>query len=95
MKAKGWTQGDLAKCLGTKSSVVNRWLHGDQKPGRRFAKAIELHCGVEQGDWDKALRKPFRLQQTAPIPARGAGSADDSGSRAIPSDEDLTRATGS
>ncbi len=64
LKAKDWSQGDLADRLGTTSSVVNRWLHGDQKPGRRFAKAIELHCGVSQDSWDEEPRKPFELKQT-------------------------------
>jgi transcriptional regulator with XRE-family HTH domain len=64
LKAKDWSQGDLADRLGTKSSVVNRWLHGDQKPNRRFAKAIELHCGVGQDEWDEEPRKPFALQPT-------------------------------
>lgn len=64
MKAKGWSQGDLAERLETSPSVVNRWLHGDQKPSRRFAKRIELHCGVGQDDWDELPRRSFELQRT-------------------------------
>jgi len=64
LKAKNWSQGDLADRLGTKSSVVNRWLHGDQKPNRKFAQAIALHCGVAVDAWDEEPRKPFELQPT-------------------------------
>lgn len=59
-----WSQGDLARELETTSSVVNRWLHGDQKPSRRFAKAIEDRWGVRQSDWDASPRRPFSLATT-------------------------------
>lgn len=64
LKARGWSQGDLARDLGTNSSVVNRWLHGDQKPSRPFAKVLEERYGIDQGDWDTAPRRPFVLQPT-------------------------------
>jgi transcriptional regulator with XRE-family HTH domain len=64
LKTNKWSQGDLARELDTTSSVVNRWLHGDQKPSRRFSKAIEQRWGVSQNDWDVAPRKPFELQST-------------------------------
>ncbi len=62
LRVKGWSQRDLAKLIGTTNSLVNRWLHCRQKPGRRFAKAIELHCGVSQEDWDAPPRRPFELR---------------------------------
>lgn len=64
LKARGWSQGTLARELSTNSSVVNRWLHGDQKPSRPFAKAIEDLVGLDQSLWDTPLRRPFVLEPT-------------------------------
>lgn len=65
LRAKSWSQGDLAAALGTTSSVVNRWLHGDQKPSRRFARGIQEICNVDRDLWDEEPKRPFELAKSA------------------------------
>jgi transcriptional regulator with XRE-family HTH domain len=55
MGARKWSQGDLGRELGTKSAVVNRWLHGDRKPDRTFALRIESLLGIDPALWDEPL----------------------------------------
>lgn len=64
VKARGWSQGDLARKLGTSSANVNRWLHGDRAPSRRWAGAIETLLGVDAALWDKAARGDLVLRRT-------------------------------
>ena len=58
------SQGELAQALGTQRPVVSRWLHGDQKPSRRFARQLETLCGISQDDWDSRPKRKFGLQIT-------------------------------
>lgn len=64
LRARGWSQGDLAEAVGTTSSVVNRWLHGDRRPGRRYAGAIEEILKIDASLWDSPLSGRFELKPT-------------------------------
>lgn len=64
LRTKGWSQGDLATALGTTTSLVNRWLHGDRRPGRRFAREIERVMGVPVDAWDAPVPPTFELRPT-------------------------------
>lgn len=64
MDAKRWSQGDLAEALGTTSSVVNRWLHGDRKPGRKYADRIEELLEIDVALWDAPPPPSFELHAT-------------------------------
>lgn len=70
LRANNWSQGDLARELRERGhakatpSLVNRWLHGDQKPGRPYARTLDEAWGVGQNLWDEPLRRPFVLQVT-------------------------------
>ena len=64
LQKRGWSQGDLARFLGVHSGHVNRWLHGDRKPGRKPAGMLEEHLGVPMGSWDEPLSKRFELRPT-------------------------------
>ena len=53
----GWSQGDLARAIGTSSNgVVNRWLHGHCKPSRKFAGKVEKATGVAADAWDEPMK---------------------------------------
>ena len=64
LRAKGWTQGDLARELGCKSSLVNRWLHGHRSVSLAWALKIERLIGVSCETWTQPPAEPFRLKRT-------------------------------
>jgi transcriptional regulator with XRE-family HTH domain len=65
LKKLGWNQRDLARKLGLKSSsLVNRWLHGDRRPGLKWIFAIEKATGVPASKWATAPRTERKLAKT-------------------------------
>jgi transcriptional regulator with XRE-family HTH domain len=48
---RGWTQGELARRLGTSSGVVCRWLTGERLPGLDLALRVESLLGVDPKHW--------------------------------------------
>lgn len=51
LRERGWSQGKLARELGTSSGVVNRWIKGGQRPSLPFALRIEELLGVKASSW--------------------------------------------
>jgi ribosome-binding protein aMBF1 (putative translation factor) len=65
LESRGLSQGELGKLLDTKSSVVNRWLHGDSKPGREMATKIKALLGIEPELFDERPRGSIRALRIA------------------------------
>lgn len=66
IRAKKWSQGQLARELGCHSGLVNKWLHGDQNPKAEWANEIERVTGVEAHLWGEMLDRPLRFPSTPP-----------------------------
>lgn len=64
LRRRKWSQGQLAKELGTRSSAVNRWLHGGRIPSRRWLFEIERVLGIEARLWDRPPTRPLDIARS-------------------------------
>jgi transcriptional regulator with XRE-family HTH domain len=51
LQARGWTQNEFARQLGTTSAVVSRWFTRSRKPGLDMALRIEAMFGIPASRW--------------------------------------------
>lgn len=76
MVARGETQADVFRALGTVSAVVSRWLGGTRFPGRQMAVQIERLYGVPVGAWDEeAADEKDTDKDPIPVAARLSSGA--------------------
>ncbi len=62
MQAKGWSQADVRAKLAAltpKTSLLSRWLYGDQRPGVEWAFLLQRATGIEASLWSKDATDTF------------------------------------
>lgn len=64
LRRREWSESDLARRIGTKPSVVNRWTRGERVPS---TKSIDLIADVLSADFDSLLTLAGHRPTTEPL----------------------------
>lgn len=59
LKKRGFLPVDAVRATGLAASTINRYLYGDQRPGRSEAAILHREFGIGAELWDAAPRVAF------------------------------------